>query len=171
MQVTSSWTGVPLDPQALANPCGSFARAFFNDTYTLTYQGTKIEIQENGITWPGEQGGQYARSTDSNQTQWIDPLNEHFIVWMRPSGLPDFKKLWGIINVSLEKGNYELNIQNNYSNELWEGGKYIVLNTVSSLGAQNYTLPVIMMLMSALCMVFFCVIAKLAYRYTRLIKD
>jgi len=41
--------------------------------------------------------------------------DEHFIVWMRTSGLPEFRKLWGRIDTSLYPGeNYLLNIKNNY---------------------------------------------------------
>ena len=36
--------------------------------------------------------------------QWIDMTDEHFLVWMRPSGLPNPKKLWGRINRDLKKG-------------------------------------------------------------------
>jgi len=34
--------------------------------------------------------------------------NEHFIVWMRTAGLPNFRKLWGRIPDGLEAGSYEL---------------------------------------------------------------
>lgn len=60
-----SYGGTPLDPQALASPCGSFAKAFFNDTFTLSSQGKAIPIQETGITWPGEIGGQFAQGPKS----------------------------------------------------------------------------------------------------------
>lgn len=32
--------------------------------------------------------------------------DEHFIVWMRMAGLPNFRKLWGRIEGGLEKGKY-----------------------------------------------------------------
>jgi hypothetical protein len=73
MGLTHSYAGVALDPDGLASPCGSFAKAFFNDTFQLTFAGNNVPIQETGITWPGEIGGQYAQGPNSNQTQWIDP--------------------------------------------------------------------------------------------------
>jgi hypothetical protein len=42
--------------------------------------------------------------------------DERFIVWMRTSGLPEFRKLWGRIDTPLNPGeNYTLNIKNNYN--------------------------------------------------------
>lgn len=40
--------------------------------------------------------------------------NEHFIVWMRTAGLPNFRKLWGRIPDGLEVGKYQIKIENNY---------------------------------------------------------
>jgi len=47
--------------------------------------------------------------------QWIDMHgDEHFIVWMRTAGLPNFRKLWGRIDGDLKAGSYELWIDNQY---------------------------------------------------------
>ena len=52
---------------------------------------------------------------DYKNIQWIDMHNnEHFIVWMRTAGLPNFRKLWGRIDEGLEAGSYELWIDNQY---------------------------------------------------------
>jgi hypothetical protein len=39
---------------------------------------------------------------------------EHFIVWMRTAGLPNFRKLWGRIDEGLEPGTYNLYVNNQY---------------------------------------------------------
>lgn len=39
MNATLSWAGVPLNPDAIASPCGMFPRAFFNDSYSITQNG------------------------------------------------------------------------------------------------------------------------------------
>ena len=41
-------------------------------------------------------------------------LIEHFIVWMRTAGLPNFRKLYGRISDKLAQGDYYLHVQNNY---------------------------------------------------------
>lgn len=39
-------------------------------------------------------------------------FQEHFIVWMRPAGLPSFRKLWGRIETDLPVGKYQVSIYN-----------------------------------------------------------
>lgn len=74
------------------------ALTFFNDTYALYYpNGTQVSINENGIAWPRDKGRRFKQEPNSSVVQWIDPENEHFMVWMRTSGFPNFQKPWGII--------------------------------------------------------------------------
>jgi hypothetical protein len=40
--------------------------------------------------------------------------DEHFIVWMRTAGLPNFRKLWGRIDNGLQPGTYYLEVKNNF---------------------------------------------------------
>lgn len=95
------------------------ARTFFNDTFALYQNNTQIPINETGISWPGDKGYKYKRATNSESTQWIDPEDEHFIVWMRASGLPNFKKMWGRIEQDLDAGEYTVVITNNYNSTDW----------------------------------------------------
>ena len=95
------------------------AYTYFNDTFSLSKNGNNIPIDENGISWPGDKGDKYKRAPNSESTQWVDPENEHFIVWMRTSGLPNFKKLWGVINQDLAPGNYTLHVIFNYNSKEW----------------------------------------------------
>ncbi len=66
MKVTTSWTGVALDPNAVASPCGTIAYTFFNDVFGLNYQGNSIPIDQNGITWANDVRGKFRRSVDSS---------------------------------------------------------------------------------------------------------
>lgn len=56
--ITFAKTGVgsltPLDPDAVAHPCGIAARSFFNDTYTFYKGRTQIPINEKGIAWEAD---------------------------------------------------------------------------------------------------------------------
>ena len=74
MKVTTSWAGIPLDPNAIASPCGAIAYTFFNDTFSLFYQnGSQIMINQTLITRPNDAGSKYKPSQNSNSTQWINP--------------------------------------------------------------------------------------------------
>jgi len=43
------------------------------------------------------------------------------MVWMRTAALPDFRKLWGIVDGDLKKGTYTISINNNFIVEKFEG--------------------------------------------------
>ena len=49
-----------------------------------------------------------------NKKQWLNVEDEHFMVWMRTAGLPNFRKLYGKIEKNLPAGKYDLKITNNY---------------------------------------------------------
>jgi hypothetical protein len=85
---------------------------------------------------------------------------EHFIVWMRTAGLPNFRKLWGRIDTGLDAGNYYLMIDNQYQVSPFQGTKSFVLSTTNALGGKNYFLAVCYITVGTLCMLFafvFCV--------------
>lgn len=47
--------GDALKPDDVAVPCGMLAKSFFNDTYKMKYSnGTKVNINENGIAWSAD---------------------------------------------------------------------------------------------------------------------
>jgi hypothetical protein len=66
MKVTTSWGGTPLDPNAVASPCGTIAYTYFNDTFALTYKANSIPIDQSGITWANDVRGKFKRSPNSN---------------------------------------------------------------------------------------------------------
>lgn len=79
---------------------------------------------------------------------------EHFIVWMRTAGLPNFRKLWGKIERPLEPGSYYVNITNKYDVASFDGKKSFVLSTTNALGGKNYFLAICYIVVGALCIVF-----------------
>lgn len=149
-----SWDNSTVLPDyGVANPCGLIARSVFNDTYNLTdAAGNYINIDESGISWPQDKGTKFQRAPNSNQIQWIDPLNEHFIVWMRTAGLPNFRKLWGRINKTLTAGNYALLINNNYDVAGFQGAKMFVLSTSGPFGGKNSFLEISYFVVGGVCL-------------------
>ena len=108
-----SITGAALDPNQPAFPCGLIARSFFNDTFRIYKDGSKVSIKETGITWENGENQIYKNLDESQKNlQWLDIEDEHFIVWMRVSPLSGFKKLWGIIEEDIKNGTYTVEILN-----------------------------------------------------------
>jgi hypothetical protein len=144
--------GYPLQPEDVANPCGLIAKSLFNDTYTLALNDVNINIDEKDIAWDSDKK-RYKRNEDWRKTQWTDVEDEHLMVWMRPAGLPDFRKLWGRINRILEPGNYKLIIKNNYPVESFSGKKSFVLSTVNALGGRNNFLGIAYLVVGSISVV------------------
>ena len=65
--------------------------------------------------------------------------NEHFIVWMRPAGLPNFRKLWGRIDDrDLKAGSrVRVKIEDNFDVSSFNGKKFLILSTVNAFGGKN----------------------------------
>lgn len=75
--------------EVIANPCGLVAKTFFNDTFEIN----NVYLNENGIAWPTDIKHKYQKA-ENHEAQWMDPSDEHFMVWSRTSGTVDFRKLW-----------------------------------------------------------------------------
>ena len=88
---------------------------------------------------------------------------EHFLVWMRAAGLPNFRKRWGRIEEDLQPGDYKLTIQNNYDMRKFSGKKYLVLSTTNAFGGKNYVLGGFFIGVAVLSVVL-CAIFLLAYK-------
>ena len=127
----------PLNKSEVAIPCGIMAKTYFNDTFdNFLINNVPIYINEKNIAW--EKDKELFKNINLS-LQWLDIENEHFIVWMRPSGLPDVKKLWGRIeNVNLTKGdNLAFTVMNNYDVDKFNGNKSIILSTSNKFGGNN----------------------------------
>ena len=132
------------EKKAVAVPCGLIAKSFFRDSFKLFDKDAKeIEIEQSDIAWEADKKIKFQNLPDNlKHKQWIDMEDEHFIVWMRPSGLPNFRKLWGRIkNVNgedkLKAGNYTIKINNYFNVSKFDGEKIFVLSTVNGFGGKN----------------------------------
>jgi len=130
-------------------PCGLIAGSFFNDSFTMTSAGGvgSTSLRKDGIAWASDVKSKFGNITQ-DPGQGILPPNlpstfyqtdEDFIVWMRTAGLPNFRKLYRIIDGpdSLQPGDYVFNISNNFPVSQFGGKKYLVLSTTSWIGGKN----------------------------------
>ena len=129
----------PLDLNSSAIPCGLMAKTFFNDTFydwNIIGGGSTITVNESNIAFDKDKE---LFKTVNLSKQWIDMKDEHFIVWMRPAGLPNFRKLWGRINDGEIKKDDILNfkIKNTYNVDYYSGTKSIILTTNNKFGGKN----------------------------------
>jgi LEM3 (ligand-effect modulator 3) family / CDC50 family len=75
----------------------------------------------------------------------VSPLegvkSEHFVNWMRTAGLPQFRKLYGIIDANMYVGDQlAFGIQTNFEVASFKGTKRIILTTLADFGNQNFAL-------------------------------
>jgi hypothetical protein len=152
---THSYKGTPLIETDTANPCGLVALSFFNDEYELIGPNGKIDVDSTNIAWETDKD-KFKLSEESEKKQWIDVTDQHFMVWMRTAGMPNFRKLWGQIDgVTLEnKQNYTIKIANNYNSSAFGGTKYIVLSTTNAFGGKNEFLAICYLVVGSLCIIF-----------------
>ena len=96
-----------------------------------------LGLNEKDIAWKADKELKY-KNVDLKK-QWIDMTDEHFIVWMRPAGLPNFRKLWGrITERDLKAGDeIEVEIENKFDVSSFNGKKYLILSTVNAFGGKN----------------------------------
>lgn len=80
---------------------------------------------------------------------------------MRTAGIPNFRKIWGIIDLPLEAGDYVMSVTNNYQTSGWSGQKSFVLSTGGVWGGRNYLLPIAMLVAALVFGLAIAYIAKL----------
>ena len=169
------------------SPCGLIAWSFFNDTYTFQKNGQSLAIDEKGIAWKSDRkekfGSQIANNFNLGSSELSQyrgggtitgPLNEneHFIVWMRTSALPTFRKLYGKIDEDLEAGTtITVDVDNRYNTYKFSGKKKLVLSTASWLGGKNDFLGIAYLTVGSICFIFGLVFLGLLCKYPRELGD
>jgi hypothetical protein len=89
--------------------------------------------------YPNDDTTQYLYEMYPNQISPIDGVtNEHFMVWMKPSILPTFRKLYGSINGSFESGQrITIQVVANYEVGSFDSSKTLILSSLGNYGGRN----------------------------------
>lgn len=174
--------GVFEDLESPAIPCGLMAKSFFNDTLTFYKKYVKdtktpnkdnieFDLNTTDIAWTTDVG-KFSNIKDEDlpegvksykDIQWQDMEDPRFIVWMRNAGLPNFRKLYGVIDEDIKAGTYTLKVDAQYNVAPFEGKKQFVLSQANVLGGKNEMLYMIYFIAGTITFVmtlgfcFFCV--------------
>ena len=159
-----SLDGTPLTPSEVAIPCGLIAKSYPEERFKLSLKNgeddfTQISIDEKNIAWGPDKEKLFKNVKVKNEPedyykkiQWVNMEDEHFIVWMRPSLLPNFRKLYGRIHQDLEKGTYQVTVSKPLNVKEFNGEKYFVLSTVNVFGGKNWFLSIAYIAFGGLCL-------------------
>jgi hypothetical protein len=145
-------------------PCGLVAWAMFNDTFQIYSKNSTSSIicngvqpentncTKKGIELPGTRAmlfkrGAYGRNFTSQYYGEAghfvpDVEDEDFQVWITAAAMPDFRKLYRIINVPLN-GTIYININQRWPVSAFGGEKSIILTTSSWIGGQNLVFSIL----------------------------
>jgi len=141
------------DPALFYLPCGLIANTMFNDSFQLRDNAGYVDLRKKGIAWPTDVKNKFKNpKPDTPGIRTIaDFEDEDFIVWMRTAGLPSFSKLYRIIDIDL-KGEFTVDIFNNFPVKSFNGEKRIVLSEISWLGGKNAFLGIAYMSVGSVCL-------------------
>ena len=142
-----------LNPNDVSIPCGIYAKSYQNVkslNIDLTSQKTNktLKLNEKNITWESDREMKFNNTLNNLEKQWVDMTNEHFIVWMKPSGYSTFRKLFGYIE--LDNGLYYINCKCDNCSLI----KNIIVTNLNFLGGKNIELGIVYIILGSLLLFF-----------------
>lgn len=149
-------------------PCGLVANSFFSDEFFdfKNGKGEIIPISSEQISWPGDSNLYKSSQYDLSKVKVAPPpawkdrpdldledgvyktlpdlaADGRFQNWMKISGLPTFRKLYGrLIVKELEPGTYTVTIKDKYPVSGYQGTKSFVISTTNWAGGKNDSLGI-----------------------------
>lgn len=139
-------TGKTFSSGDVARPCGLVARSVFNDTFEIEgypMQDDDIVMSNDRDMW-----------VDTDQAEEWRVIDNHLTVWMKISPFSTFRKLWGVIEKDLKKGNITVQVENNFDVNRWSGTKSIVISNSSAFGGKNPFLGIVLIAAGSFCIFF-----------------
>ena len=81
---------------------------------------------------------------------------------MRTAGLPEFMKLWAIIEEDIAPGKYTIQVKSKTDVSNFNGKKYVVLSNTNIFGGKNWFLSFAYLAVGGGC-IFFAFVYSIAY--------